>query len=180
MRGGPLLVLPVAAALAAAMRGGHRQASKPLPPEPKAEESRPLAYFAAHCQRCHGPEGSRYPDDLASRTDAELKDAIREMAEGPGAAPLGEGGLELQLALHRAIRAKEPFLQIAGGENGRAVGYASSNAKPEQEGKGLPIKDGRFLAAPKGQVTTKAGPKTLAVPADAPGTSHPGDAKPSR
>lgn len=173
MRAGPLLVLPAAAALAFAMRGGGQSKPRPLPPPDKAEESRPLAYFAAHCQRCHGPEGNRYPEDFPTRTDAQLRGSIVEMAEGPGGAPLGKGGLELQLALHRAIRAKEPFLQIAGGEGGKAVGYASTGVKLTQGGKPIEAKDGRFLADPKGEITAVRDGKAVKLAADSVGTSHP-------
>ena len=174
MRAGPLLVLPTAAALAFAMRGGQAK-PKPLPPPEKAEEFRPLAYFAAHCQRCHGPEGNRYPEDFPTRTDAQLRESIVEMAEGPGGAPLGKGGLELQLALHRAIRAKQPFLQISGGENGKALGYASPGAKIVQGGKSVEMKDGRFLAEPKGEIRATRDGKTVKLSPETVGTSHPAE-----
>ena len=149
-------------------------------PPPKAEEMRPMAYFTAHCQRCHGPEGSRYPD-LTDRSDAQLEESIEEMAEGPGGAPLTPEGLALQVAYHRAIRAGEPFVQIAGFEGDRAVGYASPGATLEYQGdrgyKALvkPDDKGTFRvpSAVSAYVVATKGGKTAKVPIDRAGTSHP-------
>jgi hypothetical protein len=71
----------------------------------------PLEYFAAKGARCHGPYGSFYGEEFGrKRSDAGLRQVVREMAEGPAGAPLVGRELDAQVAFHRALLAKEPFL----------------------------------------------------------------------
>ncbi|MER3496851.1 MAG: hypothetical protein C4320_08875 [Armatimonadota bacterium] len=142
------------------------------------EGKRPIKYFADHCARCHGPGGSRY-EELSARTDAQLKESIRTMAEGPGGAPLSEEGLRLQLSLHRAIRAKEPFIAILSVKDGKAEGEASPDAKVvtlvNNRATTVPTEDGAFtltLKDPKTMVSARVGGKVATIPARRVGTSH--------
>ena len=70
-----------------------------------------LAYFSAKCARCHGPEGTYYPDGFAAKkTDAQLRKILDDMGRGAGKAPISGIDLEAQLAFHRAIDGQLPFL----------------------------------------------------------------------
>lgn len=151
----------------------------PAPEPPKPDEGlRPVSYFTAHCQRCHGPGGNRY-GDLSGRTDDQLKSSIHDMAEGPGEAPLSEAGLRLQLCLHRAIRAKEPFVAVVSVKDGKVEGETTPDAAVTFFSKNKAIKvenkEGTFAFQtkdPKAMVAARVGNKVATIPASRVGTSH--------
>jgi mono/diheme cytochrome c family protein len=71
----------------------------------------PVAYFAAHCARCHGALGMNYADGFTKgKTDADLQQVLTDMATGPGGAPLKPDAIATQVAFHRAIDAQAPFI----------------------------------------------------------------------
>lgn len=76
----------------------------------------PISYFENHCARCHGSGGSFYGDDFARnlKHDSDLYHFVEEMAAGPGGAPLQDVNLEAQVAWHRSLVDKRPFLAWTG------------------------------------------------------------------
>ena len=110
-------------ALSVALRGGQ---SAPLryqplqaPIETIATKSEPKTAFAAldyygnHCARCHGIEGANYDtQSLKKRDDASLHQVIKEMAAGPGQAPLEEEQAKVETAWHRALIENQPFVSV--------------------------------------------------------------------
>ncbi|MBS1718360.1 MAG: cytochrome c [Armatimonadetes bacterium] len=88
-----------------------------IPPHP------PVAYYNAQCARCHGPGGSFYGPTLGKgKNDAQLREVIRQMCEGQGGMPLQGIDLEAQLAYHRAIIRREPFVCVTLIKPGRLAG----------------------------------------------------------
>jgi hypothetical protein len=100
--------------LAAIALAAPETAPKPVatPPAPLAHG--PIATYDAACARCHGPNGSFYGPTLGkSKTDAQLRQVIKEMAEGPSQLPpLPPIELDAQTAYHRALIKAEPFLAV--------------------------------------------------------------------
>lgn len=120
-------------------------AQQPGPPasRPAPVAKAPLAYFAAHCARCHGPHGSFYGAEFgAKRSDEDLRKIVHEMAEGPGGAPIAGPDLDAQVAYHRSLIDRKPFLvwtlargtALAGEVSPGAVVTARAGARP------LPVK----------------------------------------
>lgn len=91
----------------------------------------PLAYFDAHCARCHGPNGSFYGKNFGKnlKDDAALKQIVKEMCEGPGNAPLSEISLEILTDFHRALRDDLPFLIVVAQNAKTLSGESSPDAK---------------------------------------------------
>jgi hypothetical protein len=79
---------------------------KPVEPVKHA----PIEYFNDHCAHCHGKNGVYLEAGFATgKSDAEVKDEIKEMADGPGQSPLDRDDLPVQLALHRSLSDEAPF-----------------------------------------------------------------------
>lgn len=71
----------------------------------------PLAYFASHCSRCHGYYGANYGASFGKNlSEAKLREAVMQMAAGPGGAPLAGSDLDAEVAFHRSLVTGEPFL----------------------------------------------------------------------
>lgn len=71
----------------------------------------PLDYFAKACARCHGPNGSAYGESFGEGlTEHELVEVVDEMAIGPANWPLNEEELDVQVAFHRSMLRKTPFI----------------------------------------------------------------------
>ncbi len=130
----------------------------------------PLAYFDQNCARCHGENGSFYGDTFAQgQSDAQLREAITEMAEGPGQAPLNAAQLDAVAAWHRALRDKKPFVVVVKSEKVEAgvqlSGEVSSGATLQINGEDVEVKGTQWtfcvepgavqLRATKGEVTTE-------------------------
>lgn len=95
---------------------------------PKIEP--PLGYFADHCQRCHGEAGANYSPEMGKgKTDAWLTQEVTEMAEGPGQGPLQGESLAAQVAFHRSLIRKEPFVYVAKLAGGSIAGETTPGAK---------------------------------------------------
>lgn len=63
------------------------------------------------CARCHGDYGANYGDEFGvGLSEAELRKFVDDMASGPGAAPLEGRELDAQVAFHRSMIRKQPFL----------------------------------------------------------------------
>jgi len=141
-----LLVFPIA--LASAVFGfAVAGAPKVAPAAPLKVE--PLAYFTAHCARCHGVQGSNYADNFTKgKSDADLRKVLKDMADGPGAAPLDDQGLASQIAYHRAIDTQSPFLSWTSAKNGALAGEALNAEKltATSQGTNIPVKvkDGKW------------------------------------
>ena len=100
----------------------------------------PLEYFAAKCARCHGPFGSFYGEDFGrNRSDAALHKVVKEMAEGPAGAPLAGRELDAQVAFHRALLAKEPFVAWTGQSGGEIAGEVSPDTTVSARVKGVEV-----------------------------------------
>ena len=79
----------------------------------KTLEMGPFTYFDQNCARCHGPMGSFYGENFgANLTDEQLRRVVKEMADGPGNAPIDGLALEAQIGFHRALVKKEPFIVV--------------------------------------------------------------------
>lgn len=102
---------------------------KPVAPAPPLAHG-PIATYDAACARCHGPNGSFYSPTLGKgKTDAQLRQVIREMAEGPSQIPaLPPVELEAQTAYHRALIKGEPFLAVTVRTETRIEGEVTSGS----------------------------------------------------
>jgi mono/diheme cytochrome c family protein len=90
----------------------------------------PRAYFTAHCQRCHGIDGSNFVPGFAKDKPLEtLRADIVRMAEGPGGAPLKPEDVEVQVAYHQLISAERPFVSWTSREGRVLKGEVADGAK---------------------------------------------------
>ncbi|MBI1757231.1 MAG: hypothetical protein HYR64_09015 [Fimbriimonas ginsengisoli] len=86
-----------------------------VPVTPKPLTVGPVAYFAEHCERCHGSRGRNLGKGFAKRySEATLRKEVAEMAAGPGQAALEGIDLDAQVGLHWAIDSGRPFLAWTG------------------------------------------------------------------
>lgn len=80
---------------------------------PEKEPFAPLDYFEANCARCHGSYGAFYGEGFAKdKSDEQLRQIVKDMAEGPGNAPLDEKSLDILTTYHISLRDKKPFLVL--------------------------------------------------------------------
>jgi hypothetical protein len=90
----------------------------------------PRAYFVAHCQRCHGVDGTNYAPQFAKDKPLDkLKFDIERMARGPGGLPLKPEDVEVQIAYHQLISAAKPFLSWTAQEGLTLSGEFTEGAK---------------------------------------------------
>lgn len=108
----------------------------------------PVSYFEKNCARCHGPHGYNYdPQALAKLTDAKLRQFVKDMSFGAGAAPLKGPDLDAQVAYHRSLIANKPFVAILGVTNGVLRGQAwGADAVWVGNVKAVVAEDGSFQA----------------------------------
>ncbi|HEX8464444.1 MAG TPA: cytochrome c [Abditibacterium sp.] len=112
---------------------GVLQAQTPAP-EPASTSKpgfAPLDYFQANCERCHGPNGSFYGPTFGKnlKSDAALRQIVKEMCEGPGNAPLPDPELEILTDFHRALRNNKPYITVVSREKAVLSGEATPDAK---------------------------------------------------
>jgi len=92
--------------------------------------SGPIAVYEKACVRCHGPNGSFYGPELGKgKTDAQLKQAIQDMADNQGQIELTPAQVEAQTAYHRAIIRQEPFLSVTRQTKTVLEGEATTKAR---------------------------------------------------
>src|SRR5437868_4756765 len=90
----------------------------------------PRAYFVAHCQRCHGVDGTNYAPQFAKDKPLEkLRFDIERMARGPGGLVLRPEDVEVQLAYHQLISAAKPFISWTGKDGLTLSGESTEGAK---------------------------------------------------
>jgi hypothetical protein len=106
------------AALAAAKpplcRAGESTGAPPAT-QPAAREPAfgAMAYYDQSCSNCHGPQGSFYGPTLGKNlTDAKLRQVVKDMAEGPGNAPLQPDQVDCETAFHRALILRTPYVSL--------------------------------------------------------------------
>jgi len=113
--------LPLVAAIlglaAAAFADGTPAAPAPQPtPTPAAPAPLPrgaIAVYDTACANCHGASGSFYGPTLGQgKTDAQLRQVVKDMADGPGQITLQPVEVDALTAYHRAIIRHEPFLDL--------------------------------------------------------------------
>jgi mono/diheme cytochrome c family protein len=76
-------------------------------------EFAPISYFESNCARCHGAYGAFYGEGFGQGlTDNKLRQAVHDMAAGPGNAPISEPQLDALTAYHRSLIDGKPFLII--------------------------------------------------------------------
>jgi hypothetical protein len=111
------------------LAGALFAAPEPASPPPPLAHG-PIATYDAACARCHGPNGSFYGPALGKgKTDAQLRQVIQEMAEGPSQLPpLPQRELDAQTAYHRALIKAEPFLAVTVRTPNKIEGEATSGA----------------------------------------------------
>lgn len=81
--------------------------------QPALPSIQPIAYFQENCARCHGDYGSNYGDQFARNLDdAKLSKVVDDMCAGPGNAPLSGVDLQAEIAFHRALADRKPFICI--------------------------------------------------------------------
>jgi cytochrome c553 len=103
----------------------------------------PIAYFETNCSRCHGPFGANYtPAHLAALDDKELRRNIKEMAEGPGNAPLDAASMSVLFDYHRAIAEGQAFAFVTERADRRIAGEIVPEA-------GVELVDGPGVTAGK-------------------------------
>lgn len=119
-----------AAVLLAALAFAAPETPKPSPTPPSPLAHGPIATYDVACARCHGPNGSFYGPGLGKgKTDAQLRQVIQEMAEGPSQLPpLPTIELDAQTAYHRAIIKAEPFIAATSRTPSRIEGEVTSGA----------------------------------------------------
>ena len=102
-----LLVVLAAAPFCAAVFGVAQEA------QPAPEEFQAITYFEDRCARCHGAYGGNYDTaHMAQSSDEKLRQVIRDMAEGPGQAPLDDRQLDAETAFHRSLLDGKPFVSF--------------------------------------------------------------------
>lgn len=80
--------------------------------EPAKEPFAAIAYFDANCARCHGPGGSFYGEGFGKTGVENLREVVDRMASGPGQAPIEGEALDREVAYHRAMIDKKPFVAV--------------------------------------------------------------------
>ena len=114
---------------------GVLQAQTPTPESASTSKPgfAPLDYFQANCERCHGPNGSFYGPTFGKnlKSDAALRQIVKEMCEGPGNAPLPDPELEILTDFHRALRDNKPFITIVSREKTEKGLILSGEALPD-------------------------------------------------
>lgn len=106
--------------------GEARQKSVPVKPLSVL----PIRYFEDHCARCHGSFGSFYGEEFGKElSDEKLQEAVKMMAEGPAGAPIQGESLSAQVAFHRALIRKEPFVAWTGRSATELWGEVTEHAK---------------------------------------------------
>ena len=106
-------------ALSVALRGGQSAPVRYQPLQAPIKKTAIKTAFAAmdyygnHCARCHGIEGVNYDtQSLKKRDDASLFSVVKEMAQGPGQAPLEAAQADVETAWHRALLENQPFVSV--------------------------------------------------------------------
>lgn len=117
-----LLVLGLVPFVVAAVQEPANKPSEPL-------KTPPRAYFADHCQRCHGIDGGNFIPGFADEPDAKLRADIVRMADGPGGAPLKPEDVDVQMAYHRLISAEHPFVSWTSRDGLTLKGEVTDGAK---------------------------------------------------
>jgi len=91
---------------------------------------RPLDYFQNQCARCHGDYGAAYGKEFGKNLDdKQLEGFVRDMAEGPAQAPLGDADLVVETGFQRALRDGQPFGVVVAWKNGVLSGEATPGSK---------------------------------------------------
>jgi hypothetical protein len=89
----------------------------------------PISYFEDRCARCHGPQGSFYGDAFGKNlTEEALRKVVYDMCRNQGEMKLEGVDLDAQIAYHRSMISKEPFLVVTHREKGQLAGEASEKA----------------------------------------------------
>jgi hypothetical protein len=83
--------------------------------DPEPLKVGPIAYFEAHCSRCHGgvasPANTAFERVIPVET---LRKAVSDMASGPGGQAVTGTDLGALVALHQAMMQGEPFIAWTG------------------------------------------------------------------
>ena len=89
----------------------------------------PISYFEDRCSRCHGPQGSFYGDAFGKNlTEEALRKVVDDMCRVQADSPLKGMDLDAQIAYHRALIAKEPFLVVTQVKEGEISGEVAEKA----------------------------------------------------
>jgi hypothetical protein len=96
-------------------------------------EFAPISYFESNCARCHGAYGAFYGEGFGQGlTDNKLRQAVHDMAAGPGNAPISEPQLDALTAYHRSLIDGKPFLyHQRGARRKRCVTHTARRNYPE-------------------------------------------------
>lgn len=137
-----LLLLP-------ALGAAPPQTKEPTPPRG------PVSVYDQACIRCHGPEGSFYgPTFGKGLTDAALRRVVVEMKDGKGDIALDDAQIDAQVAYHRAMIRREPFVAVVRATPTLLQGECTENAVITvlADGKPVPVKRNgyRWEAVAKG------------------------------
>lgn len=93
-------------------------------------QTAPIQYFETNCSRCHGSHGRLFRNEFGKGlSDKQLRETITDMAAGPAKAPLQGEALDAQVAFHRSMIRKEPFLVWTGKSKTTLWGEVSPGSK---------------------------------------------------
>ena len=118
---------------------------------PRVTHFAPLGYFNEKCARCHGQFGSFYGEDFGQgKTDAELRQSVDAMCQGPAQAPLEAHDLDVLTAWHKSLRDGKPFVALvaakAAGAGFELQGEISPGASLEVNGKKVEVEGAKWTA----------------------------------
>ncbi len=120
-----------------AVPGGDISTTLPAQPGPieqadsaaTGEVFSPIAYFEAHCARCHGSYGKAYGENFGKNLDERaLFRFVKEMTEGPADEPLEGSELESLVAYHRSLIDGRPFVFVVASDKAKITGEVTSGA----------------------------------------------------
>ncbi len=115
---------------------------------PKPTNFAPLDYFEENCARCHGPNGSFYGTEFGKglKDDDALRHIVKEMAEGPGNAPLSPENLEILTDFHRSLRDGKPYIVVVEARKSEKCLILSGEATPDSQ---ITLENGKEVVAVK-------------------------------
>jgi len=72
----------------------------------------PVSTFEQSCARCHGPQGSFFGKGFAQEDDADLKQTVQDMMEGPSFLTPSPADVQAMTAYLQAMANQQPFLCV--------------------------------------------------------------------
>lgn|GEM_PF-2527357 len=100
----------------------------------------PVSYYMTSCASCHGPDGNALgPGFAAKLSETQLRNKVREMAEGMAAAPIDGPILSATTAFVRSIAKQEPYVAWINQAGPNLTGELSPGTKLVVSVRGKPL-----------------------------------------